>query len=136
MLTASLPTFEAPKAVGGASIYVVDDERMVGEVVEVILGMEGFKCRYFENPKDAYEAFLTAEERPDLLLTDYVMHPLNGMELLARCKDLEPGLRSVLYSGNVGTEILRQHTLQPDAFIAKPFLPKDLVRLVKKVLSA
>lgn len=116
-------------------IYVVDDEAMIGEVVEVVLRLEGFQPQFFANPKAAYEAFLAAAPRPKLLLTDFLMSPINGMELIQRCKQHDPDLRTVLYSGNVREDIVQYYPERPDAFISKPFLPKTLIDVIHSVLD-
>lgn len=116
-------------------IFVVDDEVMIGEVVEAILNMEGFESRFFSDPLRALKAVTESERKPDVLLSDYVMNPMNGMELIQRCKAMVPGLKTILYSGNVGEEITRLYSIKPDAFMAKPFLPKRLVGLVQKMLA-
>jgi two-component system, chemotaxis family, chemotaxis protein CheY len=118
-----------------AYIFVVDDEELVGQVVETILNLEGFEARFFSDPVEALREFLAADRKPDVLLSDYVMTPMNGMDLIALCKEAEPGLHTVLYSGNVGEEILRRYDFKPDAFLTKPFLPKALVGTVRKVLQ-
>jgi DNA-binding NtrC family response regulator len=116
-------------------IFVVDDEIMVGEVVEAILNLEGFEARYFSDPTEALKAFRHAQIKPELLLSDYVMTPMNGMELIHHCKEDSPKLHTILYSGNVGEDIVRRYQIKPDAFLTKPFLPKTLVGLVQKMLS-
>lgn len=116
-------------------IFVVDDEVMVGEVVETILGLEGFSVRFFSDPTEAFRALLIADPKPDLLLSDYVMTPMNGMELIEQCKSICPGLHTILYSGNVGEEILRGYDFKPEAFLTKPFLPKTLIEAVEQILA-
>jgi DNA-binding NtrC family response regulator len=116
-------------------VYVVDDEEMIGEVVEVILQLEGYRPKFFSDPEAAFQSFLSETVKPELLLTDFLMRPINGMELIERCKQACPELKTILYSGNVGEEILRFYTVQPDGFLSKPFLPKTLVATVQSVLS-
>ncbi|MBI4664618.1 MAG: response regulator [Verrucomicrobia bacterium] len=116
-------------------VYVVDDESMIGEVVEVILKLKGFRPRFFTDPELAYETIMHEEPKPDLLLTDFLMSPINGMELIERCKRIQPGLKTILYSGNVGEEIMQYYAAKPDGFISKPFLPKTLVSVVNSVLK-
>lgn len=125
----------APSSPRAAQIFVVDDETMVGEVVEAILNLEGFEARFFSDPQKALDAFQDSERKPDLLLSDFVMTPMNGMELIMRCKAESPDLRTILYSGNVGEDIVRQYNVKPNAFLTKPFLPKTLIRLVQQVLA-
>lgn len=116
-------------------IYVVDDESMIGEVVEVILKLKGFQPRFFTDPELALQSLINDEPKPDLLLTDFLMSPINGMELIERSKKALPNLKTILYSGNVGEEIMQYYSAKPDGFISKPFLPKTLVAVVNSVLQ-
>jgi two-component system cell cycle sensor histidine kinase/response regulator CckA len=125
----------APAQIQTASIYIVDDEAMIGEVVEVILNLEGYRPRFFQNPIEALEAFIAADPKPDLLLTDFVMSPMNGMELIERCRQICPEVKCILYSGNVGQEITQFYSSKPDGFLSKPFLPKALTGIVQTVLA-
>ena len=125
----------AAPEIGEILVYVVDDESMIGEVVEVILKLKGFRPRFFTNPETALQALIQEEPKPDLLLTDFLMSPINGMELIERCKRVRPDLKTILYSGNVGAEIMEYYSVKPDGFVSKPFLPKTLVGIVKSVLG-
>ena len=135
MLTQTTSAVAKDPTVDASLIYVVDDESMIGEVVEVILSLEGLRSKFFQNPLSALSEIGEANPRPSLLLTDFVMTPLNGMELIERCKELYPGLKTILYSGNVGEDITQFYSVQPDAFLSKPFLPKTLVNTVQSVLK-
>ena len=116
-------------------IYVVDDEKAVGDIIALLFQLQGFQTCLFEKPELALKAFVQAKPRPGLLVTDYVMHPINGMELIAQCLIIEPGLKTILISGNVGEDVLHRHAAQPDAFIRKPFVPKILMTTAHKLLS-
>ena len=116
-------------------VYIVDDELLIGEVVEAILSLEGFEAKVFGNPEEAYRSFLEEPRRPELLISDFVMTPMNGMELIERCKEVQPNLKTILYSGNVSEEITSQYVTKPDGFMSKPFLPRTLISLVQSVLA-
>jgi DNA-binding NtrC family response regulator len=126
---------DLPAKEGAATVFIVDDEPMVGEVVSVVLGMEGFKTRLFTCPADALEAFETAAVKPHLLITDLVMKPFDGLDLMVRCRQLHPNLRTILYSGNCDIEAIQRHETKADAFLSKPFLPKELIQQVQALVS-
>ena len=131
-------TTEEPAAVlpeRGVLIYVVDDETMVGELVATVLEMDGYQISLFRNPAEALQAFITANPRPALLVTDFVMDGLNGMELIEHCKRAQPALKTILYSGNLGAEITQRYPVKPDYFIRKPFRPQNLLDTVRLVLA-
>jgi DNA-binding NtrC family response regulator len=119
----------------GVLVYVVDDEPMVGELVATVLEMDGFQFKLFIHPSEALEAFIAANPRPALLLTDFVMPGFNGMELIEHCKRVQPTLKTILYSGNVGAEVIQRYQVKPDFFIRKPFHSKNLMETVRLVLA-
>jgi DNA-binding NtrC family response regulator len=131
--TAEEPAAALPES--GALIYAVDDEPMVGELLATVLEMEGFRIKLFSQPAEALQAFIAANPRPALLVTDFVMEDLNGMELIENCKRTQPNLKSILYSGNVGAEILERYSVKPDYFMRKPFHSQKLVDVVRLVLA-
>lgn len=126
---------ETPAVATKTKIFVVDDEQMIGEVVQAILELEGYDVTFFANPEDAVQAFKDAHPKPQLILTDFLMSPINGMELISLCKRNHPKLHTILYSGNVGEEIMEHYTHKPDGFFSKPFLPNTMIDLVNKVLK-
>ena len=54
-----------------AVLYVVDDEPLVGDVVQAILKMGGYESVLFADPKAAFQALSEANPKPTLLLTDF-----------------------------------------------------------------
>jgi CheY-like chemotaxis protein len=117
------------------SVFVVDDEELVGIVVQEVLELRGYCARRFSDPTVALEAFESAEPKPRLLLTDFAMGPINGLELIAACKERNPGLKTILYSGTVEEEIFRNSAVRPDQFVSKPFLPKTLLEAIQATLA-
>jgi DNA-binding NtrC family response regulator len=119
----------------GVVIYIVDDDMLMAEVVAKKLEMEGARPVVFHHSLTAWETFLTANPRPKLLVTDYLMKSLNGMELIERCKQIEPDLKTVLYSGSVGLEITRKAKVKPDHFLPKPFNLDVLGKAIRILLG-
>jgi CheY-like chemotaxis protein len=117
-----------------ATVFIVDDEPMVGEVVSALLTMEGLNTRLFTSPLDALEAFEAAETKPELLITDFQMLPFDGMDLMLRCRQSHPNLRTILYSGNLEFDALQLHEAKVDAVLNKPFLPKELIQKVQALM--
>jgi two-component system, cell cycle sensor histidine kinase and response regulator CckA len=116
-------------------IYVVDDDPTILEVTHTLLEIHGYRVAAFQSPEDALKAYAAAKPRPRLLLTDYVMPGMNGMELIDRCREVEPQLRSVMMSGSVGEEVFRGSSSKPDQFLRKPFLAAQLVACVQAALG-
>ena len=113
----------------GASIYVVDDEPMLLDLAAAILQPLGFEVRTFRDPKTAFKEF-TAKQ-PALIVTDYAMGEMNGLDLVRDCKRVKPGQKIILVSGTVDENIYADSTAKPDRFLAKPYQVSDFVEAVK-----
>ena len=119
----------------GALIYVVDDEPMLLELASVILEPEGYHIQTFRDPQVALQAFNAAAPRPELLITDYAMHSMNGMQLIEKFRKLEPQQKILLVSGTVGEDIFQGSPDRPDKFLAKPYQATQLTSAVKSLLA-
>ena len=120
---------------GKAIIYVVDDEALLLELACVILEPMGYELHTFRDPGTALQAFKAAEPRPSLLLTDYAMHSMNGLNLIEACRRLEPHQRTALISGTIEPDFLKNSKVKPDRFLAKPYQAKQLIELVQSMLA-
>jgi CheY-like chemotaxis protein len=119
---------------GRPLIYVVDDEPMLLELASVVLEPLGYEVKTFRNPDAAARAFTAAKPCPALLITDYAMHLMNGMDLLKACRRVQPRQKILLVSGTVGEEVFKNSTCKPDGFLPKPYYPKQLVETVRVLL--
>ena len=125
-----------PKAGNARLVYIVDDEPMLLELATVILEPLGYQISTFRNPEAAFKAFAGAQPRPNLLITDYAMNNMNGMELIQECRRIEPKQKILLLSGTVGTEIYHEAACKPDEFLAKPYHARQLIDLVRGMLAS
>ncbi len=117
-------------------IVVVDDEPMVGELVQTIFELEGMDSQVFQDPLVALSEMRSWSGPPALLLTDFRMPGMNGMELIQGVKRRFPGVKTVLFSGNVDESIQSEYPLRADAFIRKPFYPQILLETVRRVIKS
>lgn len=118
-----------------ALVFIVDDEPMVGLVAQSILQERGFRTRFFSDPLRALHSLGTEMEAPALLLTDFQMNPINGMQLIASFKEILPRLKTVLYSGSACRDLAAQYQVGPDRIVKKPFLPEALIGQVESALA-
>ena len=116
-------------------IYVVDDDPDIVNLLRHILDMEGFEVRSFTNPEDALAEFKSTRRRPDMLVTDYCMEPMNGLDLISRCRQTKPDLKTVVISGMVDENDFRKLPAQSDGFIAKPFKVSNLIETLNETLA-
>ena len=109
---------------------------MLLELATVVLEPLGYTLRTFRDPDSALEEFTRANPRPALLITDYAMHTMNGMDLIRECRRLEARQPILLVSGTVGAEVFSDSPIKPDRFLAKPYKAKELADLVATLLQA
>jgi DNA-binding NtrC family response regulator len=116
-------------------VFVVDDEPMLLELNAIILEPLGFRVRTFRDPVTAVRAFSLSDPRPVLIVTDYAMHTMNGMDLITSCRQLSPGQKIIMVSGTVDESIFWHAAEKPDRFLAKPYQARQLADLVRTLLA-
>jgi DNA-binding NtrC family response regulator len=116
-------------------IYLVDDEEMLLNIAEVALLPDGYTLKKFQDPQAALDSFTREPRKPSLLLTDYAMSPMNGVELSAKCKSAHPELKVLIVSGTAGAEIVCQSPDTIDKFMNKPYELDELVATVRSLLK-
>jgi CheY-like chemotaxis protein len=116
-------------------IYVVDDSPDLAEMLEMFLTSAGYPTRVFHEPLVAVATLRAATRRPKLLVTDFQMPGMNGMELIQRCRELDPGLKVISASGHSPEVGSLDYPNKPDAVLAKPYTSQQLVRLVRSLIE-
>jgi DNA-binding NtrC family response regulator len=115
-------------------IYLVDDEEAFLHVASLALERAGYCTRTFTNPVDACATFRSAPIKPDLLILDFEMEEMNGLELLRHCRALVPNQKAICVSGGLRADAWRASNIQPDEFLPKPLARERLVQAVKRLL--
>lgn len=115
-------------------VFVVDDEPMLLELASMIVEPLGCRVRTFRDPVTAMREFSLAKPLPALVITDFAMHQMNGLDLIRDCRRLNPRQRVLLISGTVDAGIYRDSPYKPDAFLAKPYQTQELVDAVRALL--
>ena len=128
--TNGTPSTNAP-----VTIFVVDDEPMLLEMAVMILEPLNFRVRTFRDPQTAVAEFSAANPRPALIVTDYAMHSMSGMDLIRECRRIHPKQKIILLSGTVDENIFTKAEAKPDRFLAKPYQVSDFVTLVQSLAT-
>ena len=117
-------------------IFVVDDEPDVVELLRTILEAEGYEVEATTDGGSALPRIVDCP--PDLLLLDLMMPDMDGFELLKLVRQDPRGrdLRVLILSARTGhQDQLESLQLGANAYVFKPFSPRDLVRQVRSLLS-
>ena len=117
----------------GPLVFVVDDEPMLLELAEAILKPLGCVVRTFRDPELALKEFPAA--RPALIVTDYAMGRMSGMDLVRECRRANPAQKIILLSGTVDEQVFADAPMKPNRFISKPYQIKDFSECVQSLLA-
>ena len=118
-----------------ATIFVVDDEPMLLDLAAALLQPLGFIVRTFRDPQMALAEFSAAQPPPALIVTDYAMGAMNGLDLVRQCKNLNPRQKIMLLSGTVDENIYAGEQAKPDFFLAKPYQVREFIESVQKLAT-
>jgi CheY-like chemotaxis protein len=116
------------------TIFVVDDEPGIAEVLSALLDDEGYRVFTAANGRQALARL--AEFKPDLLLIDYMMPIMDGAGLIAALQD-DAALRllpCVLMSG-VPETLVRKRCSGYAGFLRKPFDAETLLKEIRRLIG-
>lgn len=115
-----------------SKIVVVDDEKMVTSAFKALFKVEGYSdIHLFNNPNDAIE-FLR-ENKPDLIISDFMMPEMNGLEFLTEAKKLYNEVSMILLTGYADKEnaIKAINEIGLYKYIEKPWDNDDLMMNIR-----
>ncbi len=119
----------------GKKILVVDDEVHIIHVVAIKFRNNGYEVISAENGADAYN--LACQEKPDVIVTDYQMPVMSGLELVEKLRQNEQTRYTpviMLTARGFAIEEQQKEQLRISQFLSKPFSPKELLRSVEDIL--
>ena len=116
-------------------VLVVDDEIHIVHVVAIKLRNNGYEVITAANGAEAFE--LVCEKKPDIIVTDFQMPVMTGLELvekLRRSKATKDIPVIMLTARGFAIEDEQKQDLQISEFVSKPFSPKELLRSIQDIL--
>ncbi len=116
-------------------ILIVDDEAAIREMIAIALDMAGFEVLEAEDAQQAHH--LIVDERPSLVLLDWMLPGISGLELARRLKRDESTQEiPVIILTAKGEEDNKIQGLESgaDDYITKPFSTRELLSRIKAVL--
>jgi DNA-binding NtrC family response regulator len=121
---------------GTEKVLVVDDEERSVSIMKVVLERLGYNVTAMTSSLKAMELFKEDPHRHDLLLTDLIMPQLTGDKLVSEIIKIRPDMPVIITSGFTDTIVNDNFKqISNKAFIAKPFQPQELAKLVRQVLD-
>src|SRR5882672_3438436 len=119
---------------GLGTIFIVDDEPLLLDLATEILQPLGYDVRTFVNPEVALAEFIAM--KPAVVVTDYAMQEMSGIDLIRECKRLNPQQKFMLVSGTVEENIYADSAVKPDIFLGKPYHFQALIDSVQKLAAS
>jgi CheY-like chemotaxis protein len=129
------------------SVLVIDDELVVRQTITNILEESNYKAILVESGQKAIELYKKDFLKIDLVLVDYKMPVMNGVETFIELKKINPRIKAIFYSGYKPDdilELLRLVGIKVDdvldfgfkQFIQKPFTITKLTKAISEVLKS
>jgi len=104
------------------TILLVDDDEIILTLTSVMLSMLGFEVLRADNGNEAVKIFLQHQNQICLVLTDFAMPHMNGLQTLTALRRIAPNIPAIMVSGYCEeTLISATNPDAPQAFLGKPF---------------
>ena len=118
-----------------ASILIIEDEEPIQILLKYNLEAEGYRVRSSAQGEDV--AFMIAEERPDLILLDWMLPGISGIEVcrLVRAKPESRDIPIIMLTArSEEAEKVRGLATGADDYLVKPFSIPELLMRIKTIL--
>ncbi len=117
-------------------LSIVDDEfEVVSLFRDALSEIDGMEVFGFTDSTLAFEHFRLNQSHYALVLSDYRIPVINGMELLKKIKAMKPSVKTLLISAfDVNHEIFRECDYV-DKFLEKPTKMIDLIKEVRSIIQ-
>jgi CheY-like chemotaxis protein len=117
-------------------ILMVDDEPDILKIVKFRLVKEGYEVLFAVNGQEGID--MARIHLPDLIIMDYRMPVLNGLEAARSIKSDNvlkhiPILLMTASSASIGESIIKEISIE--SFLSKPFEPDELLNKVRDLLA-
>jgi len=115
-----------------SKLLVVDDDEMMRECVATILSAHGYEVVEAKDGLEALLVFQTLRDEIPLIIMDVMMPRMDGIAATAAIKESDPFVKILLMSGHSENDPAQT---KADAFLPKPFLSKELLAMIDKLLQ-
>lgn len=130
------PEPEGTLSKGEGQILVVDDEKTVLSISEKILRYCGYRVVTAESGNSALEIFKNEYLKISLVLLDFSMPGMSGIDVFSSMKDIDPSVKVLLVSGFIENEVMAKAREKGiEHFLHKPFSASELSQKVYEILK-
>lgn len=117
----------------GATIYLVEDEENLNQLLKKYLEKEGYEVVSFVNGESAQHRI---SDMPDLWILDIMLPDIDGYQLIKNIKEFN-SKTPVIFMSARNQELDRVVGLElgSDDYLSKPFLPRELIIRTNKLME-
>jgi CheY-like chemotaxis protein len=98
-------------------VFVVDACHDLAASAKMVLEQAGYPARTFDNATTAWHAFAFANPKPDMLITHEGVGEMSGLELIGHCRQIHPGLKTLLITNRRLGEFTRPERALVDGIV-------------------
>ncbi|GAB3277203.1 phosphate regulon transcriptional regulator PhoB [Parahaliea aestuarii] len=116
-------------------VLIVDDEFAIRDMLRMALEIAEFRCLEAENIHEAFTRVV--DDRPDIVLLDWMLPGGSGLELLRRLKrnDTTKDIPVIMLTAKTAEDnVIQGLDVGADDYITKPFAPRELIARIKALL--
>ncbi len=124
------PVAEATLPIRPLRILLVDDDENVRRSIASMCGELGHQVETAGSGAEALSLMMT-DDSFDLLVTDYLMPSMTGVELIGRVREMHPHMPAVIASGY--TDVADQGDIPGAVRLAKPFTSAKMNEVLRRV---
>jgi CheY-like chemotaxis protein len=120
-----------------AKILIVDDEKIVRDLLRTVLEHDGHTVDEVTDGEDAIAA--NARGAYDVAIVDLILPRKNGLDTVVELRKQKPGLRFIVMTGALPALLDKNRNMDemlgPVVKLTKPMRPADLLRAVREALG-
>lgn len=117
------------------TVLIVDDEFAIRDMLRMALELADFRCIEAQDIQTAYQ--LIVDERPSIVLLDWMLPGGSGLELMRRLKreELTRDMPVIMLTAKTAEDnVIQGLDVGADDYITKPFAPRELIARIKAQL--
>jgi two-component system, cell cycle sensor histidine kinase and response regulator CckA len=122
--------------IGGGTILIVEDERLMLRLVEKVLLQHGYQVLVASDGEEAIEVYRRHKLEIDVVLLDVDLPKLTGWDVLLKMKEENPDVRVVIATGflepKMKTEMFR---VTVKHFVDKPYMLDEVVETLQSLID-
>jgi CheY-like chemotaxis protein len=113
-------------------VMYIDDDPALVTLVAKLLNRSGFRVSSFDRPDVALAALRDAPDAFDVVITDFNMPAISGLDVARAVRGIRPTLPLIITTGYITAELERDAAaLRVDAVLYKPEMARRLVALIR-----